>query len=143
MSIDADHEGADAGSDGFAPTADYYLLDETLSAREVLPIINDSGEKDEFPFGPVPKLAELGVAGTTIAGHGSPAMSHLGAGLVARELARADGSVNTFFGVHSGLAMGAIDLLGSAGQKARWLPSMAKLEKIGAFGLTEPHHGSD
>ena len=157
MSIDADHEGADAGSDGFASTEDYYLLDETLSERErlirdrvrsfgereVLPIINDYWEKAEFPFELVPKLAELGVAGTTIAGHGCPAMSHLGAGLVARELARADGSVNTFFGVHSGLAMGAIDLLGSAGQKARWLPSMAKLEKIGAFGLTEPHHGSD
>jgi glutaryl-CoA dehydrogenase len=157
MSIDADHEGADAGSDGFASTEDYYLLDETLSERErlirdrvrsfgereVLPIINDYWEKAEFPFELVPKLAELGVAGTTIAGHGCPAMSHLGAGLVARELARADGSVNTFFGVHSGLAMGTIDLLGSAGQKARWLPSMAKFEKIGAFGLTEPHHGSD
>jgi glutaryl-CoA dehydrogenase len=136
---------------------DYYLLDETLSAdersirdrvrsfgeREVLPIINDYWERAEFPFELVPKLAELGVAGTTIEGYGCPGMSRLGAGVVARELARADGSVNTFFGVHSGLAMGAIDLLGSEEQKARWLPPMAKLEKIGAFGLTEPHHGSD
>jgi glutaryl-CoA dehydrogenase len=136
---------------------DYYLLDETLSEqelairdrvrafadREVLPIINDYWEKAQFPFELVPKLAALGVAGTTIEGYGCPAMSRLGAGLVARELARADGSVNTFFGVHSGLAMGAIEMLGSEKQRREWLPAMAKLEKIGAFGLTEPEHGSD
>jgi glutaryl-CoA dehydrogenase len=153
------HEGerADPDGEGVAPSEDYYLLDETLSVqerairdrvrsfgeREVLPIINAYWEKAEFPFELVPKLAELGVAGTTIEGHGCPGMSRLGAGVVARELARADGSINTFFGVHSGLAMGTIDLLGSEEQKARWLPPMARLEKIGAFGLTEPHHGSD
>jgi glutaryl-CoA dehydrogenase len=136
---------------------DYYLLDETLSEqerairdrvrafadREVLPIINRYWEKAEFPFELVPKLAELDIVGTTIEGHGCPGMSRLGAGVVARELARADGSVNTFFGVHSGLAMGAIDLLGSEEQRHEWLPPMARLDKIGAFGLTEPEHGSD
>jgi glutaryl-CoA dehydrogenase len=139
------------------PVDDYYLLDETLSKgdrelrdrvrefcdREVLPIINDYWERADFPFELVPKLAELNVAGTTIQGHGCPALSRFGAGVVARELARADGSINTFFGVHSGLAMGAIDLLGSDEQKERWLPPMARLEMIGAFGLTEPEHGSD
>jgi glutaryl-CoA dehydrogenase len=70
-------------------------------------------------------------------------MSRREAGIVARELARADGSVNTFFGVHSGLAMGAIGLLGSEEQKQRWLPPMARFERIGAFALTEPDHGSD
>ena len=110
---------------------------------EVLPIINGYWERAEFPFELVGKLAELGIAGTVISGHGCPGMSARGAGVVARELARADGSVNTFFGVHSGLAMGAIDLLGSEEQKARWLPPMAKLEAIGAFALTEPEHGSD
>ena len=140
-----------------ASAQDYYLLDETLSEeerairdrvrefadREVLPIINEYWEKAQFPFELVPKLAELGVAGTTIEGYGCPAMSRLGGGVVARELARADGSLNTFFGVHSGLAMGAIDMLGSEEQRREWLPAMAKLEKIGAFGLTEPEHGSD
>jgi glutaryl-CoA dehydrogenase len=138
-------------------TEDYYRLDETLSDeerairdrvrafadREVLPIINDYWERAEFPFELIPKLAELGVAGTVISGYDCPGMSALAAGVVVRELARADGSVNTFFGVHSGLAMGTIDLLGSDEQKARWLPPMARLEKIGAFGLTEPDHGSD
>ena len=136
---------------------DYYRLDDTLSGSErelrdrirafanhhVLPVINEYWERAEFPFELVGKLAELQVAGTTIEGHGCPGMSRLAGGIVARELARADGSINTFFGVHSGLAMGTIDLLGSDEQKARWLPPMARLEKIGAFGLTEPEHGSD
>jgi glutaryl-CoA dehydrogenase len=58
-------------------------------------------------------------------------------------MARGDGSIATFYGVHSGLAMGAIWLFGSDEQKKKWLPAMAKLEKIGAFALTEPNHGSD
>jgi glutaryl-CoA dehydrogenase len=56
---------------------------------------------------------------------------------------RGDGSLGTFLGVQSGLAMKAIAMLGSEAQKQRWLPSMARLEKIGAFALTEPAHGSD
>jgi len=59
------------------------------------------------------------------------------------ELARGDASVCTFFGVHSGLAMRSISMLGTEEQKQRWLPPMARMEKIGAFGLTEPDHGSD
>ena len=70
-------------------------------------------------------------------------MSQLASGLVALELSRGDGSVATFFGVHSGLAMTSIAMLGSEEQKRRWLPAMARMEKIGAFGLTEPNHGSD
>jgi len=157
MSIDIDAGRTATSGAASSSTVDYFQLDETLSEsergirdrlrsfadREVLPVINGYWERAEFPFELVPKLAELGVAGTTINGYGCPGMSRLGGGIVARELARADGSVNTFFGVHSGLAMGAIDLLGSEEQKARWLPPMARLEKIGAFGLTEPDHGSD
>jgi glutaryl-CoA dehydrogenase len=148
---------ADADPDRAARAADYYLLDEQLTdeerairdrirafgEQEVLPIINDYWERAEFPFELVPKVAALGVAGTTIQGYGCPGMSRLAAGIVSRELSRADGSLNTFFGVHSGLAMGSIALLGSEQQRARWLPPMARLELIGAFALTEPHHGSD
>jgi glutaryl-CoA dehydrogenase len=50
--------------------------------------------------------------------------------------------MSTFLGVHSGLAMGSIYLCGSEEQKRRWLPEMARMEKIGAFGLTEPEVGS-
>jgi glutaryl-CoA dehydrogenase len=51
--------------------------------------------------------------------------------------------MNSFFGIHNGLAMGSIDLCGSPEQRERWLPAMGRMEKIGAFGLTEPHGGSD
>jgi glutaryl-CoA dehydrogenase len=89
------------------------------------------------------RLAELGLVGEDIRGHGCPGMSPLVRGLVNMELHRGDGSLGTFLGVQSGLAMKAIDLLGSEEQKARWLPAMARLEAIGAFALTEPDHGSD
>lgn len=111
--------------------------------REVIPTINEYWERAEFPFEMVPKLAELNIAGTTIEGYGCPGMSRLAAGMVALEMSRGDGSINTFLGVHSGLAMGSIDICGSEEQKERWLPRMARMEKIGAFALTEPKHGSD
>jgi glutaryl-CoA dehydrogenase len=63
--------------------------------------------------------------------------------LASQELARADSSFTTFFGVHSGLAMGSIAAFGTEAQKERWLSSMATCETIGAFALTEEHHGSD
>lgn len=136
---------------------DFYLFDELLTDderairdrvrrfcdEEVLPIINPYWERGEFPFELVPKLAELNVAGGPIAGYGCPGMSSVAAGLVSMELSRGDGSVATFFGVTSGLAMGSIYLCGSEEQRQRWLPSLARLETIGAFGLTEPWIGSD
>jgi glutaryl-CoA dehydrogenase len=64
-------------------------------------------------------------------------------GVAMYELAKGDGSITTFLGVHSGLAMGSIGLLGSNEQRERWLPAMSRLEKIGAFGLTEPERGSN
>ena len=70
-------------------------------------------------------------------------MTALASGLVNMELHRGDGSLGTFLGVQSGLAMKAIAMLGSEEQKQRWLAPMARLEQIGAFALTEPDHGSD
>jgi glutaryl-CoA dehydrogenase len=140
-----------------ASSADFYLTDELLTPQErairdkvrafcdheVIPIINDYWERAEFPFELIPKLAALNIAGGSLRGYGCPGMSQMAVGLVALELARGDASVCTFFGVHSGLAMTSIAMLGSEEQKRRWLPAMAKMEKIGAFGLTEPKHGSD
>jgi len=136
---------------------DFYLMDELLTDeersirdkvrafcdREVIPIINDYWERAEFPFELIPKIAALGIAGGSIQGYGCPGMSVTAAGLIALELARGDASICTFFGVHSGLAMNSLAMLGSEEQKQRWLPAMARMEKIGAFGLTEPQHGSD
>ncbi|BCW80232.1 acyl-CoA dehydrogenase family protein [Pseudarthrobacter sp902506025] len=136
---------------------DFYLMDDFLSAedralrlkvrafvdKDLLPVINGYWERAEFPVDLVPKLAGLGIVGTTIQGYGCPGLSRLAAGIVAAEISRGDGSVNTFLGVQSGLAMGTINMLGSEEQKQRWLPGMAALGKIGAFALTEPEHGSD
>ncbi|MEY2533187.1 MAG: glutaryl-CoA dehydrogenase, partial [bacterium] len=136
---------------------DLYLVDELLTDdereirdrlrafcdREVVPIINDYWERAEFPFELVPKIAELRLAGGTIEGYDCPGMSAVAAGIVSMEWARGDGSVATFFGVHSNLAMQSIAALGSEEQRERWLPAMARLEAVGAFALTEPEHGSD
>jgi glutaryl-CoA dehydrogenase len=111
--------------------------------KEVIPIINDYWERAQFPFELIPKLAALNIAGTSIKGYGCPGMSLIASGLIMLELAHADASICTFFGVHSGLAMNSIAMLGSEEQKQYWLPPMARMEKIGAFGLTEPNHGSD
>src|SRR5215203_494613 len=115
----------------------------TFSDEEVIPIIAECWEKAEFPFGLVPKIAGLGICGDTIKGYGCAGLSHVASGLVAMELARGDGSVYTFFGAQSGFVMNTIAALGSEEHKERWLPSMARMEKLGAFALTEPEHGSD
>jgi glutaryl-CoA dehydrogenase len=135
---------------------DFYLVAETLAKEdndirlkvrafmetEVQPIINDFWERDEFPFDLVPKVAALGIAGLPYQGYGCPGRSTTLMGFVMMEMARVDASISTFFGVHTGLAMGSIYLCGSEVQKQKWLPEMAALKKVGSFGLTEPEVGS-
>jgi glutaryl-CoA dehydrogenase len=142
---------------GKALGTDYFLLREDLTESEldyltrtrefveseVLPVINDYWERAEFPLELCRRLGKLGLVGDGIQGYGCPEMSALAAGLVNMELSRGDGSLGTFLGVQAGLAMGAIHMLGSEEQKERWLPPMARVEKLGAFALTEPDHGSD
>ncbi len=110
--------------------------------EEVKPVANDFWNRAEFPHHIIPKFAKLGLAGIAYKGYGCPGQSFLMEGILAMELARVDVSISTFFGVHSGLAMGSIYLCGSEEQKKEWLPKMQKFEKIGAFGLTEPDVGS-
>ncbi len=110
---------------------------------EVLPVIGGFWERAQFPHELVRRLGELRLLGDGIEGHGCPSMSPTGVGLVYMELNRGDGSLGTFLGVQSGLAMKSIDMLGSPEQKQRWLPGLAKVEQFGAFALTEPRHGSD
>jgi glutaryl-CoA dehydrogenase len=139
-----------------AVNGDFYQISTILSEEdqallrrvrdfmesEVAPIINRYWTREEFPHQLVPGLADLGIAGLSYHGYGCPGKSTLLDGFVAMELARVDSSIATFSGVHSGLAMGSIYLCGSEEQKQQWLPPMARLEKIGAFGLTEPEVGS-
>jgi len=121
---------------GLARETDYFLMKDQLTddelelmykvrkfgETEILPVVNPYWERGEFPFELVPKIAALNIVGDTMVGYGT---------------------TPTFFAVHVGLAMQSIYLLGSEEQRQRWLPPMARLEKIGAFALTEPDHGSD
>jgi len=109
---------------------------------EIKPIANEYWNKAEFPFQIIPKMAELNICGISYKGVGTRDESFLMEGIIAMELARVDVSISTFFGVHSGLAMGSIYLCGSEEQKEEWLPKMQRMELIGAFGLTEPDVGS-
>ena len=114
----------------------------TFMEAEVAPVINDYWSKAKFPFELVPKLRELAIGGISYEGFGCAGGTNLLNGLICMEMARIDPSFATFYGVHTGLAMGSIYLCGSQEQKQQWLPPMARLEKIGAFGLTEPEVGS-
>ena len=139
-----------------APNVDFYELAETLDPEDravvgqvrefmetkVAPVINKYWVDDAFPFDLLPRFKELGIGGIGLNGYGcfggTPAALRLrddGDGAHDRSMA-------TFFGVHDGLAMGSIYLDGSEEQKQTWLPPMARLEKIGCFGLTEPLVGS-
>lgn len=122
---------------------DYWRRTRDFVDDDVLPVINDYWERAEFPWPLVEKMAEVGIVGDGIAGYGCPPMSPIASGLIHMELNRGDGSLGTLLGVQAGLAMKSIAMLGSEEQKQRWLPPMAALDKLGAFALTEPQHGSD
>jgi len=122
---------------------DYWRRTRDFVDDEVLPVINQYWERAEFPWPLIEKMAGLGIVGDGIEGYGCPPMSPIGRGLIHLELNRGDGSLGTFLGVQAGLAMQSIAMLGSDEQKQRFLPGMAALDKLGAFALTEPAHGSD
>lgn len=135
---------------------DFYNLDLKLTEEqrelqlkvrnfmedEIRPLVNEYWKKDQFPFEIIEKFKKLNIVGTPYKGYGCPNLPFLMEGIIAQEIARVDVSTSTFFGVHSGLAMGSIYLCGSEEQKQEWLPRMQKMERIGAFGLTEPEVGS-
>lgn len=140
-----------------AKNFDFYKLERFMTDKQtalrdkvrdwvqtvVLPDINPYWERAEFARDIAMRLKELPIMGGLLRGWECAALDPLEIGLTMYELAKGDGSITTFYGVHSGLSMGSIGLLGSNEQRERWLPAMARLEKIGAFALTEPNHGSD
>src|ERR1700683_4875641 len=139
-----------------APNSDFYDVYETLNAEElatvkrvrafmeakVAPVITKYWVDDAFPFELLPAVKELGIGGLAMHGYGCAGGRLALLGFVQMEIARVDPSFSTFIGVHVGLAMGSIYIDGSEEQKQKWLPPMARWEKIGCFGLTEPLVGS-
>jgi alkylation response protein AidB-like acyl-CoA dehydrogenase len=138
------------------PDSDFYSIRQILSVpeqellgkvrsvmeKQVTPLVTKYWAEDAFPFEIIPAIRELNIVGIGFTGYGCPGGSTLLDGFIAMEIARVDASIATFYGVHSGLAMGSIYLGGSEEQKQKWLPPMARLEKVGCFGLTEPLVGS-
>ncbi|KAL5719839.1 acyl-CoA oxidase [Ranunculus cassubicifolius] len=142
----------------FPPCAsDYYQFDDILTPeeqnlrkgirsvveKEIAPVMHKYWEKAEFPFHLLPTLASLNVFGSTIKGYGCPGLSATGTAIAVIEISRVDASTGSFHTAHSTMSMLTIALCGSETQKEKYLPSLAKLEKIASWALTEPDHGSD
>jgi glutaryl-CoA dehydrogenase len=136
---------------------DYYGIEDLLGEEErmvrdavrdwveteFLPVVTEHHRASTFPVALIPKLGELGVFGATLKGYGCAGLNHVAYGLIMQELERGDSGLRSCASVQSGLVMYPIWSYGSEAQKERWLPAMARGEKIGCFGLTEPDHGSD
>ena len=144
------HLGESLGTDFFSVREQFtdeqwshFITVRRFVDEEVVPVVGPYWERAEICWPLVKRLPELGIVGEDIKGYGCAGMSPMACGLVTMELHRGDGSLGVFLGVHAGLAMLSIAMCGSEEQKARWLPDLARMNKLGAFALTEPEHGSD
>jgi glutaryl-CoA dehydrogenase len=132
--------------------ADTLLTPEEVMIRDsarkyaqqrLMPRILEANRHETFDVGVMREMAELGFLGATIDGFGCAGIGYVGYGLIAREFERVDTAFRSALGVQSTLAMMPIYLFGSQEQREQYLPAMARAEKLGCFGLTEPDHGSD
>tara|TARA_Y100000768_G_scaffold255165_1_gene193888 strand:- start:396 stop:1580 length:1185 start_codon:yes stop_codon:yes gene_type:complete len=110
---------------------------------KVLPIIKESFENHTFANELVSDIAELGLFGSSIDGYECAGLNSICYGLICQELERGDSALRSFVSVQSSLVMFPIHSYGSDEQKDKWLPQLAKGKKVGCFGLTESHGGSD
>jgi glutaryl-CoA dehydrogenase len=109
----------------------------------LIPIIEECNREGRFPRELVKPMAEMGFFGANLHGYGCAGMSNVEYGLVTQEMERGDSGIRSFVSVQSALVMYPIYTFGSDEQKDEWLPAMAKGEKLGCFGLTEPDFGSN
>ncbi|HTA78386.1 MAG TPA: acyl-CoA dehydrogenase family protein [Terracidiphilus sp.] len=109
----------------------------------LIPIIEECFREARFPRELVPVMGQLGFFGANLEGYGCAGMSNVEYGLVMQELERGDSGFRSFVSVQSALVMYPIYAFGSDEQKDNWLPALAKGEKLGCFGLTEPGFGSN
>ncbi|HYC79165.1 MAG TPA: acyl-CoA dehydrogenase family protein [Planctomycetota bacterium] len=111
--------------------------------EEYAPLVEHHYREGTFPLQKALELAELGVFGANIKGYGCAGLSNVGYGLLMQEIEYVDSGLRSFASVQGALVMYPIWAYGSEEQKDYWLPKLAKGEKIGCFGLTEPDFGSD
>ncbi|MGH2375950.1 MAG: acyl-CoA dehydrogenase [Polaromonas sp.] len=136
---------------------DALRLDDLLTPEEVMirhsarkyaqeclmPRILEAHRHERFDVEVMREMGALGFLGATIDGFGCAGISYVGYGLIAREFERVDTAFRSALGVQSTLSMMPIYLFGSQEQREKYLPAMARADKLGCFGLTEPDHGSD
>lgn len=139
--LDIDFAGAFA--DATEEERAHQLKVRAFVQDEVLPVIGDYWERYEVPMDLVKRLAELDLLRDGVDVPGLPKVTPYAEGLAAMEMSRGDGSVATICGVQGGLALQSIVMLGSPEQIEKYAGPMARGEILGAFGLTEPTHGSD
>lgn len=137
---------------------DYYNLDDLLTEehklvrdaarnwvkRDISPIIESYAQKAEFPKQIIEGLAEIGAFGPYIPEqYGGAGLDQIAYGLIMQEIERGDSGVRSTASVQSSLAMYPIWKYGNEQQRQKYLPKLASGEFMGAFGLTEPDHGSN
>ena len=137
--------------------SDIFLLKDQLSEEEnmiketaanyaqdkLMTRVLDNNRNESFDKNIFKEMGAIGLLGSTIKGYNCPGISYVAYGLIAREIERVDSSYRSCMSVQSSLVMHPIYTFGSEDQKNRFLPKLASGEYIGAFGLTEPNHGSD
>ncbi len=152
-------ESRGQGREKLAPpdAVDFLGLDALLSHEErlvrdtvrdfvrerVLPVVADWFEQGILPREIATELGKLGLLGMHLEGYDCPGASAVAYGLACLELEAGDTGVRSFASVQGSLAMYAIYHWGSEEQKREWLPQMARGQKIGCFGLSEPDFGSN
>ena len=111
---------------------------------EVLPIIDDFAQREEFPGQLIAPMGELGFFGANLPeAYGCAGLNNVAYGLIMQELERGDSGIRSFASVQGALVMYPIFTFGSEEQRTRWLPGLASGKLVGCFGLTEPDFGSD
>jgi short-chain 2-methylacyl-CoA dehydrogenase len=128
-------------------TDEQELLRSTVrefAQTKVAPVAEELDREERFPYELVAEMAELGLMGIPIAeeygGAGADTVSYA---IAVEELTRVDSSVAITMAAHTSLGTMPIYLFGSEEQKQEWVPRLASGEALAAFGLTEPHAGSD
>jgi alkylation response protein AidB-like acyl-CoA dehydrogenase len=115
-----------------------------LCQAEVAPHARAWDQSGQFPFAVVKQLGELGLMGIAVPeAYGGSGLGAMATAVVIEEIARWDGSLALTVASHNGLGQGHILRFGSEAQKQRWIPALARGQKLAAWGLTEPGSGSD
>ncbi|KAI9753611.1 MAG: hypothetical protein M4579_005075 [Chaenotheca gracillima] len=127
-------------------TEEELAIQETARAycqERMQPRVLDAYRNEDYDKKILEEMGELGLLGATIKGYDCAGVSSVASGLITREVERVDSGYRSAMSVQSSLVMGGIDEFGTAEQKDKFLPSLAKGKMLGCFGLTEPNHGSD